>query len=93
MSEELRKAAEQALKALERYQVKRQDFDRFADEVNALRAALADQTPPPRFSELLEIYRQAHPVERLTKGNPYVRAVESALCAKLGIKDQEGGAA
>jgi hypothetical protein len=38
---DLRKAAQQALEALERYQVKRQDFDRFADEITALRAALA----------------------------------------------------
>lgn len=30
----------QALDALERYQVKRQDFDRFADEITALRAAI-----------------------------------------------------
>ena len=30
-----------ALEALERYQVKRQDFDRFADEITALREALA----------------------------------------------------
>lgn len=42
MSEALRKAAEQALEVIERYQVKRQDFDRFADEVLALRAALAE---------------------------------------------------
>lgn len=30
-----------ALEALERYQVKRQDFDRFADEITAIREALA----------------------------------------------------
>jgi len=35
-----RAVLEQALAALERYQVKRQDFDRFADEITALRAAL-----------------------------------------------------
>lgn len=38
--QKLREAAQQALEALERYQVKRQDFDRFADEVTALRVAL-----------------------------------------------------
>ena len=38
---DLREAAQQVLEALERYQVKRQDFDRFADEVTALRVALA----------------------------------------------------
>jgi hypothetical protein len=30
-----------ALEALERYQVKRQDFDRFADEITAIKQALA----------------------------------------------------
>lgn len=39
-----RAIVEQALDALERYQVKRQDFDRFADEITALRAALAEPT-------------------------------------------------
>jgi hypothetical protein len=39
----LREAAQQALEALERYQVKRQDFDRFADEITALRAALKQE--------------------------------------------------
>ena len=39
----LRTAAQQALEALERYQVKRQDFDRFADEITALRAALKQE--------------------------------------------------
>lgn len=32
---------QQALDAMERYQVKRQDFDRFADEITALRERLA----------------------------------------------------
>lgn len=38
-----RAIVEQALEAMERYQVKRQDFDRFADEITALRAALEEQ--------------------------------------------------
>ena len=38
-------AARNALAALERYQIKRQDFDRFADEIEALRAALAEAEP------------------------------------------------
>ena len=37
---DLRQAAQQALEALERHQVKLQDFDRFADEITALKAAL-----------------------------------------------------
>jgi len=36
-----RELMQQALEALERYQVKRQDFDRFADEITALRERLA----------------------------------------------------
>lgn len=43
----LKQAAQAALDALERYQVKRQDFDRFADEVAALRRALAQPEPQP----------------------------------------------
>ena len=41
-----REVMQQALEALERYQVKRQDFDRFADEITALRAALEQQAEP-----------------------------------------------
>ena len=44
----LREAAQQALKALERYQMMRRDFDRFADEITALRAALAQQEQKPK---------------------------------------------
>jgi chromosome segregation ATPase len=42
------------LEALERYQVKRQDFDRFADEITALRAALAQQEQEPTVFEELK---------------------------------------
>lgn len=42
---DLRKAAEMALKSLEQYQIKRQDFDRFADEIATLHAALAQPEP------------------------------------------------
>ena len=41
---DLLKAAQAVLEALKRYEVKRQDFDRFADEIDALRAALAEFT-------------------------------------------------
>jgi hypothetical protein len=44
---DLRQAATLALEALERYQVKRQDFDRFADEITALKAALAQPEQEP----------------------------------------------
>jgi len=43
-----------ALEALERYQVKRQDFDRFADEITALREALAEQ--PAQQEPVLMFY-------------------------------------
>lgn len=42
-----RETMQQALEALERYQVKRQDFDRFADEITALKAALAQPEQEP----------------------------------------------
>ena len=45
---------EEVLEALERYQVKRQDFDRWADEIIALRQALA--------SEAIEQPAQQEPV-------------------------------
>ena len=47
MTDQLRQAAQQALEALERYQVKRQDFDRFADDITALRTALEQQQAEP----------------------------------------------
>lgn len=45
-----REVMQQALEALERYQVKRQDFDRFADDITALRTALEqpEQVDCPR---------------------------------------------
>ena len=55
---------QQALEALERYQVKRQDFDRFADEITAIREALA--------SEAIEQPAQQEPVayrSRLKSGS------------------------
>jgi hypothetical protein len=36
-----------ALEALERYQVKRQDFERFADVITAIKEALAQPEPEP----------------------------------------------
>lgn len=44
----LLEAARAALDAMKRYQVKRQDFDRFADEITNLRAAIeAVETAQP----------------------------------------------
>jgi hypothetical protein len=40
-------AMKQALEAMERYQVKRQDFDRFADEITAIKQALAAPVQEP----------------------------------------------
>jgi hypothetical protein len=44
-------ALEKALEALERYQVKRQDFDRFADEITAIKQALAAPVQGPSCPE------------------------------------------
>ena len=43
-----------ALEALARYQVKRQDFDRFADEITALREALAEQPAQQEQTPLID---------------------------------------
>ena len=42
-----RETVQQVLDALKRYQVKRQDFDRFADEVSLLEVALAQPAQEP----------------------------------------------
>lgn len=49
-----KEAMKLALEAMERYQVKRQDFDRFADEITALREALAEQ--PAQHLSGLAVY-------------------------------------
>jgi hypothetical protein len=46
----------QALDALERYKVKRQDFDRFADEITALRERLAQPEPEPKCGAIIEVF-------------------------------------
>ena len=50
-----KEAMKLALEAMERYQVKRQDFDRFADEITALREALEE--PPAQQEPRIDIYR------------------------------------
>jgi hypothetical protein len=50
------------LEALERYQVKRQDFDRFTDEITAIKQALNDAT------------HLAAPVQSAERGEPVVNA-------------------
>jgi hypothetical protein len=52
MSTDTRELLKQALEELERYQVKRQDFERFADLITAIRAHLAtpEQEPVARFN-------------------------------------------
>ena len=42
-----REKLEQVLEALGRYQVKRQDFDRFAAEITVIKQTLAQPAPPP----------------------------------------------
>lgn len=42
-----REKLEQVLEALERYQVKRQDFDRFAAEITVIKQTLVQPAPPP----------------------------------------------
>ena len=66
----LRNAAQQALDALERYQVKRQDFDRFADVIIVLRAALDEQ-------------EQAEPVAPVYCATPFCPTCESLARAVM----------
>ena len=66
----LRDAAQQALDALERYQVKRQDFDRFADVIIVLRAALDEQ-------------EQAEPVAPVYSATPFCPTCESLARAVM----------
>jgi hypothetical protein len=47
-----------ALEALERYQVKRQDFDRFADEITAIKQALAAPVQEQVAAELERIAQE-----------------------------------
>jgi hypothetical protein len=75
MSEALRKAAKAALEAIERYQVKRQDFDRFADEVTALRAALAE----PEQSEPAAVFHRCNNCGHAYEGEPLFALFKEAL--------------
>lgn len=60
------------MEALERYQVKRQDFDRFADEITALRAALAQQEHEPTARYKCTVVDAQHP-----NGVPFERWVNA----------------
>jgi len=57
-----REAMQQALEAMERYQVKRQDFDRFADEITALRKALANEALDKKAENARELGLDYEPV-------------------------------
>jgi hypothetical protein len=90
----LREAAQQALEALERYQVKRQDFDRFADEIANLRAALAEDSMQRLTNEQQEMEatcqesRQVEPVAYVTgysKGYATVQPIDPCLLMPVGM--------
>ena len=53
-----KEAIKLALEALERYQVKRQDFDRFADEITALQKALVEQPAQQALDKMAENARE-----------------------------------
>ena len=84
MTDALRKAAQAALDAMERYQVKRQDFDRFYDEVIALRAALAVPDDVMRDAERYLWLRSR------IRGNEYRRWIPGAALAESCIARLDG---
>jgi transcription elongation factor Elf1 len=61
-----KEAMKLALEAMERYQVKRQDFDRFADEIIALQKALANEALDRMAENERELGIQMQPTEWLT---------------------------
>ena len=71
-----KEAMKLALEAMERYQVKRQDFDRFADEITALREALDHIANGGKMIE--------QPAQQCTgcEGNPSPQNNPCAVCGK-----------
>jgi hypothetical protein len=59
-----REAMQQALEAMERYQVKRQDFDRFADEITALQKALANEALDKKAENARELGLDYEPAQQ-----------------------------
>ena len=53
-----------ALEAMERYQVKRQDFDRFADEITALQKALANEALDKKAENARELGLDYEPAQQ-----------------------------
>lgn len=93
MSDALRKAAEQAINALIEARSSMLDGMQQDKAINALRAALAAQTPPPRLTDAEVLKLTPHGIQHITDGVliGFARAIENAFRAQLGIKDQEGG--
>jgi len=59
-----REAMKLALEAMERYQVKRQDFDRFADEITALQKALANEALDRKAENARELGLDYEPAQQ-----------------------------
>ena len=57
-------AMQKALEAMERYQVKRQDFDRFADEITALKKALANEALDKKAENARELGLDYEPAQQ-----------------------------
>jgi hypothetical protein len=85
---DLRQAAILALEALERYQVKRQDFDRFADEITALRTALEQpEQEPLTGGEIYTAYITAANQTLRPQDERIAFAFARAIEAAHGIKE------
>jgi len=88
---DLRQAAQLALEALERYQVKRQDFDRFADEITALKAALEQPEQEPvavdqATMELAESVGLIGPASRTHDLHAAIQRFHDLICVNATIK-------
>ena len=67
-----REAMKLALEAMERYQVKRQDFDRFADEITALQKALANEALDKKAENARELGLDYEPAQQEPVAKHYV---------------------
>jgi hypothetical protein len=74
----LRQAAQQALEALERYQVKRQDFDRFADAITDLRKALEQPEQQP-VATMKMLHTYGHPTPPAAQREPLTEEMRKQM--------------
>ena len=85
-----KEAMKLALEAMERYQVKRQDFDRFADEITALQKALAEQ--PAQQEPVANHYANGGHLVYPTAQRPWVGLTDEEafqICVDCGCLSED----